>query len=57
MLDVETKLIEIFCHVNDNNQIFIRGLRTHRLSDGSGIMIKLSRLSEGGVMTNVFCFI
>ena len=56
MLNLETKLIEIFCHVDDFNQVFIRELQTHQLGDGSRKRIKPSKLSESEVMTIVIYF-
>ena len=56
MINVETKLIEIFCHVDDFNQLFIRELQTHQLGDGSRKRIKPSKLSESEVMTIVIYF-
>ena len=33
MKNFETKLIEIFCHVDDFNKVFINELQTHQLVD------------------------
>ena len=30
MKDYKTKLIEIFCHLDDFNQLFIKELQTHQ---------------------------
>jgi hypothetical protein len=56
MKDVESKLIEIFCHIDDFNLVFINELQTHRLSDGSRKRIKQGSLNESEVMTNVIFF-
>ena len=56
MLNLDVKLIEIFCHVDDFNQVFINELRTHQLSNGSRKRIKPSKLSESEVMTIVIYF-
>ena len=56
MKDVESKLIEIFCHIDDFNQVFINELRTHQLSDGSRKRIKPGSLYESEVMTIVIFF-
>ena len=56
MINVETKLIEIFCHIDDFNSVFIRELQTHQLGDGSRKRIKPSKLSESEVMTIVIYF-
>ena len=56
MINLETKLIEIFCHVDDFNEVFIRELRTHQLSDGSRKRIKPSIISESEVMTIIIYF-
>ncbi len=56
MYNVETKLIEIFCHIDDFNNVFIRELQTHQLSDGSRKRIKPCKLSESEVMTIVIYF-
>ncbi|HHE40388.1 MAG TPA: IS982 family transposase, partial [Candidatus Cloacimonetes bacterium] len=47
---------EIFCHVDDFNDVFIRELRTHQLSDGLRKRIKPSSMSESEVMTIVIYF-
>jgi len=51
MYNVENKLIEIFCHVDDFNKVFIKELQIHQLGDGSRKRIKPSILSESEVMT------
>lgn len=56
MINVETKLIEILCHVDDFNEVFIRELQTHQLGDGSRKRIKPCKLSESEVMTIVIYF-
>jgi len=45
MKKLENKLIEIFCHVDDLNKVFIKELQTHQLSDGSGKRIKPCSMS------------
>ncbi|MFH0756149.1 MAG: transposase [Bacteroidota bacterium] len=56
MLNVETKLIEIFCHIDDFNNVFIRELQTHQRSDGPRKRIKPCKFRESEVMTIVICF-
>ena len=56
MKDVESKLIEIFCHIDDFNQVFINELRTHQLSDGSRKRIKPCSLNESEIMAIVIYF-
>ena len=56
MKNFETKLIEIFCHVDDFNKVFINELQTHQLGDGTRKRIKPSSLNESEVMTIVIYF-
>ena len=56
MKNFETKLIEIFCHVDDFNKVFINELQTHQLSDGTRKRIKPSSMNESEVMTIVIYF-
>jgi hypothetical protein len=56
MNNIENKLIEIFCHVDDFNKVFINELQTHQLSDGSRKRIKPCSMSESEVMTIVIYF-
>ena len=56
MKDVENNLIEIFCHTDDFNKVFINELRTHKLIDGSSKRIKPGSLNESEVMTIVIYF-
>ena len=56
MKDLENKLIEIFCNVDDFNNVFINELRTHQLTDGSRKRIKPGSLNESEVMTIVIYF-
>jgi hypothetical protein len=56
MNTIETKLIEIFCHVDDFNQVFIKELQTQQLTDGSRKRIKPCRMSDSEVMTIVIYF-
>ena len=56
MKDFESKLIEIFCNVDDFNDVFINELRTHQLSDGSRKRINPGNLNESEVMTIVIFF-
>ena len=56
MYNVETKLIEIFCHIDDFNNLFIRELQPHQLGDGLRKRIKPCKLSESEVMTIVIYF-
>ena len=56
MNNVENKLIEIFCDIDDFNKVFISELQKHQLSDGTRKRIKPSKLSESEVMTIVTCF-
>jgi hypothetical protein len=56
MKDLESKLIEIFCHIDDFHQVFIKELQTHQLTDGSRKRIKHGNLNESEVMTIVIYF-
>ena len=56
MKDLENKLIEIFCDIDDFNKAFISELQTHQLSDGSRKRIKPCNMSESEVMTIVTYF-
>jgi hypothetical protein len=56
MNKTEDKLIEIFCHIDDFNKVFINELQTHQLSDGSRKRIKPCSMSESEVMTIVIYF-
>lgn len=56
MKNIESKLIEIFCHIDYFNQVFINELRTHQLSDGSRKRIKPCSLNESVVITIVIYF-
>lgn len=56
MKNIEIKLIEIFCHIDDFNKVFISELQTHQLSDGSRKRIKPCSMSESEVMTIVIYF-
>jgi len=56
MNDLKDKLIEIFCNVDDFNNVFINELRTHQLSDGTRKRIKPGSLNESEVMTIVIYF-
>jgi hypothetical protein len=44
MKNYETKLIEIFCHIDDFNKVFINELRTRQLTSGERKRIKPSNL-------------
>jgi hypothetical protein len=48
MKNLENKLIEIFCHIDDFNQVFIKELQTHQLTDGTRVRIKPCSLNEQG---------
>jgi len=56
MINLETKLIEIFCHIDDLNEVFIKELQIRQLTDGSRRRIKPSSVSESEVMTIVIYF-
>lgn len=56
MKNLENKLIEIFCHIDDFNNVFINELQTHQLTDGSRKRIKSGSLNESEVMTIVIYF-
>jgi hypothetical protein len=56
MENFETKLIEIFCHVDNFNKLFINELRTHKITDGTRKRIKPSCLNESEIMTIVIYF-
>jgi len=45
MKNLEDKLIEIFCHVDDFNKVFINELQTHQLTDGTRKRIKPGSLN------------
>jgi len=56
MKNPETKLIEIFCHIDDFNKVSINQLQTHQLTDGTRMQIKPCSLNESEVMTIVIYF-
>ena len=56
MKNIEIKLIEIFCHIDDFNKVFISEIQTHQLSDGSRKRIKPCSMSESEVMTIIIYF-
>jgi hypothetical protein len=56
MNNIEDKLIEIFCDIDDFNRVFISELQTHQLSDGTRKRIKPCTMSESEVMTIVIYF-
>lgn len=56
MKNLENKLIEIFCHIDDFNKVFINQLQTHQLTDGTRMRIKPCSLNESEVMTIVIYF-
>lgn len=56
MKNIENKLIEIFCDIDDFNKVFISELQTHQLGDGTRKRIKPSALSESEVMTIITYF-
>ncbi len=56
MNDLKDKLIEIFCNVDNFNNVFINELQTHQLTDGSRKRIKPGSLNESEVMTIVIYF-
>ena len=56
MKNIENKLIEIFCHIDDFNKVFINQLQTHQISDGTRKRIKPCNLNESEVMTIVIYF-
>jgi hypothetical protein len=56
MKNLESKLIEIFCHIDDFNKVFINQLQTHQLTDGTRKRIKPCCLNESEVMTIVIYF-
>jgi hypothetical protein len=56
MKNYEDKLIEIFCHVDDFNKVFINELRTHQLTDGTRKRIKPCNMNESEIMTIVIYF-
>ena len=51
MKNLENKLIEIFCHIDDFNKVFINQLQTHQLTDRTRMQIKPCSLNESEVMT------
>ena len=56
MNNIEDKLIEIFCNIDDFNRVFISELQTHQLSDGTRKRIRPCTMSESEVMTIVIYF-
>jgi hypothetical protein len=56
MNNIESKLIEIFCAIDDFNQAFIKKLQIHQLNNGTRKRIKTSKLTESEVMTIVTYF-
>jgi hypothetical protein len=56
MKNYETKLIEIFCHIDDFNKLFINELRTRQLTTGERKRIKPSILNESEIMTILVYF-
>jgi len=56
MKNLENKLIEIFCHIDDFNRVFINQLKTYQLTDGTRMRIKPCSLNESEVMTIVIYF-
>lgn len=56
MKNIENKLIEIFCHIDDFNSVFINELQTHQLTDGTRKRIKPCQMSESEIMTIVVFF-
>ena len=56
MKNLENKLIEIFCHIDDFNKMFINQLQIHQLADGTRMRIKPCSLNESEVMTIVIYF-
>jgi hypothetical protein len=56
MNNLENKLIEIFCNVDDFNEVFINELRTHQPGDGSRKRIKPGNLNESEVLAIVIYF-
>jgi hypothetical protein len=56
MNKIVDKLTEIFCHIDDFNQLFINELQTHQLCDGSRKRIKPSSMNESEIMTIVIYF-
>ena len=56
MNNLETKIIEIFCYIDDFNKVFINQLQTHQLTDGTRKRIKPFSLNESEVMTILIYF-
>ncbi len=48
--------MEIFCNVNDFNNVFINELQTHQITDGTRKRIKPGSLIKSEVITIVICF-
>jgi len=56
MKNIEDKLIEISCHIDDFNSVFIREIRTRQLTDGTRKRIKPCQMSESEIITIVIYF-
>lgn len=56
MKNLENKLIEKFCHIDDFNQVSINELLTHQMTDGTRKRIKPGTLNESEVMTVLIYF-
>ena len=56
MKNLENKLIEIFCNIDDFNKAFIKELQTHQLTTGFRRGINPSSMSESEVMTLIIFF-
>jgi len=46
MKNLETKFIEIFCHIDGFNIVFINQLQTNQLTNGARMRIKPCSLNE-----------
>ena len=56
MNNLENKLIEIFCHIDDSNKVFTNQLQTHQFTDWTRMRIKQCGFNESEVMTIVIYF-
>ena len=50
------ELIEIFCHIDDFNKLFINELQTHQLTTGARKRIKPCSMNESEIMTIIVFF-
>lgn len=56
MKNLENKLIEKFCHIDDFNKVFIKELHIHQLTTGFRKGVKTCTMSESEVMAIIIFF-